>query len=139
DDGLYLGDGVARLLVAAELQELVLKPRERVVAAHRGRQPFPFDPSIRCSERGAIRSRRMVPEPELQKDVRRHVQRVARFWRDFRVPARRRERAPRVLWIVAVVEQVMQRARVRRVRLEYLTKDRGALFLNLAARQPFDA
>src|SRR2546430_17014730 len=27
---------------------------------------------------------RIVPEPELQKDVRRHVQRVARFWRDFR-------------------------------------------------------
>ena len=76
-DRLDLGDRAMRVVVSPELQQLVLQPRQRVIAAHRGRQTFLLDPAIGRIECRAIRSRGVVPQPELQEDVGRHVQRVA--------------------------------------------------------------
>ena len=74
-----------------------------------------------------------MPHPELEEDVGRHVERVARIARDLCVRSRGAEREAGVIRIVEIVQQVVQRARVLRVRLQRLFQNRSHLPLGLAA------
>ena len=73
-----------------------------------GGSPLPLDPGVRGREGGAIRRLRLGPQAQLEEDVRRHVERVARLGRDLGVGARRAETQPCVLGVVVVVQQVMK-------------------------------
>ncbi len=126
----------ARLGEPSELKQFVLQPRQRVIVAQRERTLFLTDPGIRRVIGGAVGGRGIVPETELQKHMRRHVERVARASRDLRVGARRIQRQGCVLRIVVGVQQVMQCAGVARVAGEYAGQQRGHLLLQLAARKP---
>ena len=132
---LDLGDRFPRVARSSELQQLVLQPRQRVVVPHRAPELLALDPPRRRVERRSIRGRGLAPQPELQKDVRRHVQRVARRVRLRGVGARGVERERRVLGVVVGVQQVVQRLGVLRVFRQHPFEDRRDLRLDRASRQ----
>ena len=119
--------------MASQLQQLVLEPREGVIAAHGERQPSGFDPGIGRGIRRLIRKCRLTPHPELQKNVRRHVPRVARGRRRLGVGAGGRQREMRVGRIVVVVQKVVQCARMPGVRPQHLFENRRHARLGRAA------
>ena len=133
DDRLDVGERVARLAVAPLLDQLVLEPCERVIVAQRRRQPLTRDPRVRRAERGGVRRRRLAPESELQKNVGRHVQRMAGLGRELRERARRVDRLVCVRGVVVVVQQVMKRAGMIRMRPQNLPQDLVHACLCLAA------
>ena len=133
DDWRELIDRRPRVAVPAELQQLVLQPRERVVVPQCGREAVAGDPRLGCRKGGAVRRRGVVPLSELQEDVRRHVPRVARFGREPCERARGREREVRVLRVVVVVHQIVQRASMLRIRSQYAVEDRRDTRLRVAA------
>ena len=110
-----------------------MEPRQRVEVAHRRRQLPGLGPRLRCGEGVAIGAGGVLPQPELKKDVRRHVARVARFGSHPGVDACRIETEPGVRRVVVGVQQVMERPRVLRVRPQDRFEDSGHAGLDVAA------
>ena len=68
-------DGPSR---SAQLKKLVEEPGQTVIVLHGDGECLAFDPCIRSEERGLVGGSRIMPHAELDKDVRGHVQGVAR-------------------------------------------------------------
>ena len=120
---------------APELEGLVKKPRETVIVAHGDAKSLAFHPCIGSVEGRLVGGSRVMPHAELHKDVRRHVQRVARSGRHLRVGARRGQRQARVRRIVVIMDQVVQRPGVVGAKGEDRAKDRRRFSLHGAANE----
>ena len=107
----------ARLVVAALLQIGVEQPVQAVEIGLR--------PIRRGLPRGLVRGGGLRPHPELQEDVRRHVQRVGRRRRDLGVAPRGRQSQDGVVRVVERVEDVVRRARMVGFLAVDLLGDRG--------------
>src|SRR5262245_57083392 len=81
----------------------------------------------RRGPRTLVRAGIVVPEPELEKDVRGHVQGMLCGWRDLGVLSRRLEPARSIGRIVGGMNQIVRRARMTRVRAEDSLGDRDRL------------
>jgi hypothetical protein len=125
----------AGVTITAKLQQLVFEPRERVEVAHRRPEILALCPLPRRIVRGAVRRGRVVPQPELQKHMRGHVQCVAGAAGNARVRPSGLERQARVAWVVVSVQEVVQRPLMLRVRFEDFSQNRGDLRLSRASRQ----
>ena len=105
-----------------------------MVVVQRRRQVSRLDPRSGRVEGGPIGRDRIVPHAELEEDVGRHVQRVARP-RDRGVGARRLQCQPGVFGIVVVVQQVVKRSGMPRVRGQHLFENSCHLLLRFAPCQ----
>ena len=134
-DRLDLVERRARVPVASELQQLVLPPGQRVVAAKRRRQSLTLYPRVRRRIGGRVGRLRVLPRTELDEDVRRHVARMARVGREPREREGGGERRAGVPGVVIVVQHVMQGAGMGRVGAQHALQDSVHLPLRVAAGQ----
>ena len=81
------------------------------------------------------RGRGIRPPSELEKDVCRHVTGVARIGREPRQRARRLQRQPRMRRIVVVVNEVVERSQVLRVRAQDAAENLLDALLDVAPGQ----
>jgi hypothetical protein len=109
------------------LQVPVLKPRQRVEIFAPARQLLGLRQIDSGLEGHDVRRHDVVPHPELDEDVRRHVQRVRGGRRDLGIGARGVETQNRVIRIVERVDDVVRGARMLRIALEDLLRDRRGL------------
>ena len=81
-----------------------------------------------------IRIHDLLPHAELKKNVRWHVQRMCRGWRDVGIDDRRRVGQDRMIRVIERVDDEMRGTRMVRVVLEYLGRYGGRL--RLASKAP---
>ncbi|MYH27689.1 MAG: hypothetical protein F4137_02300 [Acidobacteria bacterium] len=135
DDHLPVLDRLPRLGVVTALQVAILAPVERmrqipgieVPLRFRFVGVLPLEHLERRRVRGGVRRRDVVPHPELDEDVRRHVQRVHDTGRDCGEARGRRQRDSRVNRIVEGVNDVVRGARMIRVVVEHPQRDGARL------------
>ena len=111
----------------ALLQVGILEPRQRVEVLAPARQVLLLR-QIHCGlVRHNVRRHDVVPHPELNEDMRRHVQRVGSRRGDLRVGAGRGQREDGMVGIVERVDDEVRRARVFRIALEDVLGNRRRL------------
>ncbi len=106
-----------------------------MIVAHADGEPLALHPGVGSAKGRFIGGGRVVPHAELEKDVRGHVQGVARLGRDLRVGARRGKGQPSVFRVVVIMDQIVESSRMIGIPGQHPLQDGRRLLLDLASHQ----